>query len=501
MGRKGLLACLCMISLGCLAGCEKTPEDAVVREKGADRIREYEGESEKAAGGMLRETLFVPEHYTDRAVYEDGRLVIDTDAEVFCPDVDAVSTYGVLKRDGGQELIDFVTEVFFPDAVFYRTETYNTLTKQECREKLTELNKYRAEGNLDPYGFGTDETGSYFFNIEQKIAQYENMMQDAPEEKVLEPIRPSLGLETVTYDDDGNPQQEVMEDYFYGTAVTAEGTYDYQFSFSGPNNEFTIQKNQEDLAGQFEPVFWVAGEELRNGQEETADGRWTEADIKQFVKLSYEEAEQIASEKAKKLGMDLAVYGWDYELLCRNNYEIQKGSILDGGYIFYFTRVIDGVPLTHTSMQGGGLEDIESTLETWKYEMCNIVVGSGGICRVELQNPYEVGDVQVKNVKLLDFKQIMQIYKQMMEISNADLASDEKLRTYHITRIALGYGRIYDPTANNEAGILIPMWDFFGGFDLDLEEESHRNAGEGSTRSFLTINAVDGTVIDRELGY
>ena len=48
------------------------------------------------------------------------------------------------------------------------------------------------------------------------------------------------------------------------------------------------------------------------------------------------------------------------------------------------------------------------------------------------------------NVKLLDFKQIMQIYKQMMEISNADLASDEKLRTYHITRIALGYGRIYD---------------------------------------------------------
>ena len=35
-------------------------------------------------------------------------------------------------------------------------------------------------------------------------------MQDAPEEKVLEPIRPSLGLETVTYDDDGNPQQEVM---------------------------------------------------------------------------------------------------------------------------------------------------------------------------------------------------------------------------------------------------------------------------------------------------
>ena len=45
---------------------------------------------------MLRAALLAPEHYTDRAVYEEGKLVIDTDADVTVPDVDAASTYGVI---------------------------------------------------------------------------------------------------------------------------------------------------------------------------------------------------------------------------------------------------------------------------------------------------------------------------------------------------------------------------------------------------------------------
>ena len=97
MRKRAALLAFCILAGG-LAGCEKTPEDVVVREKGIKSIREYE--STESMGGSLYESLSVPKHYTNRSSYEDGRLVIDTDADVILPDVDAVSTYAVTAKRG-----------------------------------------------------------------------------------------------------------------------------------------------------------------------------------------------------------------------------------------------------------------------------------------------------------------------------------------------------------------------------------------------------------------
>ena len=101
----------------------------------------------------------------------------------------------------------------------------------------------------------------------------------------------------------------------------------------------------------------------------------------------------------------------------------------------------------------------------------------------------------------MDFDSIIKIYEQMMEVTNADMADFEKQRTFHIRKIALGYSRIYDPTTDNDTGLMVPVWDFFGGFDVETDEGSDKNNGEHATQSFMTINAIDGTVIDRGLGY
>lgn len=89
----------------------------------------------------------------------------------------------------------------------------------------------------------------------------------------------------------------------------------------------------------------------------------------------------------------------------------------------------------------------------------------------------------------------------MMEVSNANVKEQQEKRTYHIRKIALGYSRIYNPNADNDTGLLVPVWDFFGGFDFEAEGYSGKNSGEFSTQSQMTINAIDGTVIDREMGY
>ena len=104
-------------------------------------------------------------------------------------------------------------------------------------------------------------------------------------------------------------------------------------------------------------------------------------------------------------------------------------------------------------------------------------------------------------MKLLDFDSIADIYQRMLAANYSELPEYEKSRTIHIRKITLGYARIVDPMERESIGTLVPVWDFFGGSDVEGEEVTSRDCGEHSDHSYMTINAVDGTVINRSLGY
>ena len=47
-------------------------------------------------------------------------------------------------------------------------------------------------------------------------------------------------------------------------------------------------------------------------------------------------------------------------------------------------------------------------------------------------------------------------------------------------------------------GTIVPVWDFWGTwtwYDADKQPESY------TTQPMLTLNAIDGSVVDRQLGY
>ena len=100
---------------------------------------------------------------------------------------------------------------------------------------------------------------------------------------------------------------------------------------------------------------------------------------------------------------------------------------------------------------------MDSTLVPWSYERCLVIVGDDGIQEVTLLNPYDIGEIKTENVKLMDFESVINIYEQMMEVSNADILNYESKRTFHIRKIKFGYTRIYDPATDNETGLLVPV--------------------------------------------
>ncbi len=485
-----------------LAGCQETPKESIVKQKGAANVKEYE--SAEHTDSPLRETLGAPEHYKNEKTYENGALVIDTDADVVLPNVQSINTYAVSAKEASQELIETVTNAFFEEGKFYSSYTYNQWTKEDYQKEITILKKYKAEGNLDPYEMGKDEeTGEMYFNIDEIIAMDEQKMRNAPDEITKEEVKPSFGLEHLEdVKGDGSKEEKVKDETdFWGVAETKEGIYDYHITNGlAPDTVFKIEKKRDDIKDTREFAAWLEGEYGIKREEDRESGI-SEEKAEEYIGISYEEAEKTAKERVEKLGWNLDIYGWDYALFYHGEQGVKNDNVLDGGYMFHFTRMLDEVPITYTSSYGGGLEDMDSTLKPWSYERCDVIVGDDGVQKVEIFNPYDIGEVQTENVKLMSFEEIIKIYEQMMEVSNADVAELEKKRTYHIKKITLGLTRIYDPNTDNDTGLLVPVWDFFGGFDVEDEEYGFTNSGEYSTQSHMTINAIDGTVIDRELGY
>ena len=69
--------------------------------------------------------------------------------------------------------------------------------------------------------------------------------------------------------------------------------------------------------------------------------------------------------------------------------------------------------------------------------------------------------------------------------------------------VMLGLMRIMEKD-NPDTGLLIPVWDFFGDVTVEHTDDSGQKRTDISTDSYqslLTINAIDGSIIDREIGF
>ena len=100
---------------------------------------------------------------------------------------------------------------------------------------------------------------------------------------------------------------------------------------------------------------------------------------------------------------------------------------------------------------------------------------------------------------LLDFARIQEIFEKMIFIIRDSRFDSEEIvnARYDVDKILLSLQRINEQDSA-ENGLLIPVWTFYG------DSTFHYANGHSSTKTeqvFLTINANDGSIIDRALGY
>lgn len=168
-------------------------------------------------------------------------------------------------------------------------------------------------------------------------------------------------------------------------------------------------------------------------------------------------------------------------------------------YIFRYTRHINGIPVNDD--YGG-----ESCANDYDYisglGVITVIVRGDGVCYLEYCNPYDIGEVIQEDCELLPFEQIMDIFANvgLLSIQHLERSPDLKENTMQVYKIQLGYMAVRQP---NNTYHYIPVWDFYGHRTLFGTGGYARGKDVGPIwgDSELTINAIDGTVIDRTYGY
>ena len=175
------------------------------------------------------------------------------------------------------------------------------------------------------------------------------------------------------------------------------------------------------------------------------------------------------------------------------------GELWDYGYRFYYTRVLNNIPVSYVCEQGGDTDGWDASYAPVPpYEKLFIDVGENGIFQIAFQYPLRIGEV-ISEAELLPFDQIMDIFSRVAPLSIAASELNSKfegryINNLYIKEIRLGYMCTMDRD-HPERHVLVPVWDFYG--DREFRDDYY----DWANQSHFTINAMDGTVIDRTYGY
>ena len=151
-----------------------------------------------------------------------------------------------------------------------------------------------------------------------------------------------------------------------------------------------------------------------------------------------------------------------------------------------------GIPVTHV-YQLGASGVIDQYGYEIPYEKLFVDVGENGIFQIRYKNPLALGDTLESSPRMLPFQQILEVFARLAPLKYASAETEEN-NGIQIDQVVLGYmvPQMRDQPTRYQ---LVPVWDFMGSRTIgkeryDLFQYAH-----------LTINALDGTVNDRELGY
>jgi hypothetical protein len=162
------------------------------------------------------------------------------------------------------------------------------------------------------------------------------------------------------------------------------------------------------------------------------------------------------------------------------------------GHQLYYARKIGEAWVTPV-YQEGSREAMGDFSHAIPYEKLYMDVGQEGIFAIRYENPLTLGNMLQEQAALLPFEHVMDVFARVAPLKYAATELEEE-QFIQVDWVVLGYMQLQmkdNPTHYQ----LVPVWDFMeaSGFG--------EPALQINNYVVFTVNAMDGTVIDRDLGY
>ncbi len=504
------------------AACQPTPESPVVVNKANGELESKIQQTAAPTPEPVPEETPVPLQNVQRTfMAKDKKVEITVDAQVFVP----IENLPVVLIEPDEISLDFIqkaAQVLMEGKTLYEPRTQ--LTKSEIDEKILELQKALAnpeESNSDGLRSGDPETVAQVTKMfEDRIKIYQGMLEDAPEEytpkeAVLE-FKPAKYYESEQRykenleqwsNEDNKQAKDLMRQYEDDMQIVVDANLD-----GGYYGRISVSNYSGDLS-RWSRLNFIKSTTLN----ENTFGPMHDLDSNYESKLSLEEAKDMMKNLIGDLGLD------DMVLTEFRHREMQKydenGNPIGEKYVFsyygVFQREYYGIPAFKSLDKFGGSKG-DQYRPRYAREGIVINIYEDEILSFKWENPVKIVQLENENVMTMPFKDIMDIFEQQMSLIynvekiSRDAPSNDGHEEFinsiesgqiNITRITLGMERIPVENEMNRYR-MVPVWRFFGNEHLKIKgrENDFSNMPDDEF-AYLTINAIDGSVVDFQSGY
>ena len=503
--KKHFMIVLSALLVLSFSACQATPTQAIVKEKNLDKMIEEATKTQPpqqtatvtAAAGTgevneLMARMGAEKTYVKELEDAKGKVKIHVNAEVIVPDAGGITIQRVEQAKITQQQVDALLLRLMKGELFSGND-YKP-SKSDIQNQILQLQAAMASAAETNEGGGAMMQSMDLEHLQKDLMTASDKPTKIPIDGKLGPMNKDLGegeeLFALSQPSEGEYRS------FHACNFTGGGSLlDYsseKSAFSKRNSYFTTREIIESALKQGRYSLMSEGE----------------LGAIQQISISKEDAKRQADDIMASIGLgDFAcitaekLYGGSFDRSADQSAYLNPRKCV---WFFRYARSVNGLPATYTVYDCMKVEkDTQSA--PWSYEDVAIGVDDSGVVYMDWTSPYKVTGIVTENANVLSFREVMSVFETMAPVVNAwDGLSDDNpnLTGVEITinRVQFGLTRVTEQNKRN-SGLLVPCWDFFGTLTHVSEANGKTQRSDDGPIPLLTINAIDGSVINRSLGY
>lgn len=472
-----------MIATAVLTACKPMANSSKL---GAKSLADWTSSIKKAINDKndvpIKKAINAPDKVEN--VTKKDKANININAPVLVPELSEAPAAKVNSGVYSQEEVDKIVKVFLGDAQLYEP---TQMTKAALEKKL----KFHEEEleDMKKKNEHKEEIESQEITIKMTKEELAEAKDSYPQVKHDGKLRKNendssgktMDLDVVADTNKGKNSLYITSNGEYGSSVQVNNRKDVDA------NNYTLDINISDKPFPQQPL-----------------------NIKMSKEQAIAEAEKIMKQIDPNFNVDFVGVG--------SLGNISEFANSKQAWAVVLTRSINKFPTTYEVTPNGKVADnpITETL----YETATLYFDDNGLANVDWLGKTDVEAIENNNVKLLDFSEIeakakeniAEVYKKTYGEMAFD--KDTEYVDFNVDEIKLGMMRV---TTSEGKFMMVPVWDFFGTQNSKESKESFdemikRTGADpntvktpdklyGQRSALITINAIDGSIIDRGNGY